>query len=307
MSRFSRISMVVLIGLVVVAGVCAQEPYRVGVLRGPTAVAFAPLIEDAPRLGGDQVLEIVTYSTPPNLISAYLAGEVDAATLPSNAAAQLFGRGAPVEVASTFIWGVLYLVGPKGVEIHDLSGPVHSIGRGATPDVVFRYVLEEEGLTNAIAVEYGFAQVELSQLLIAGRVSAGVLPEPFVTRVLAENDTLGVVADLQKLFEEHAGVGMPQTVLVTRPADRNAHAVVALLEESVERVLADPEAAGALVSDLGLGLDRETVVSSLPRLNLRVETAAESEPALRSYLRILHEFEPASVGGSLPADEFYGE
>jgi len=294
-----------LLVLLVAPGVPAQEPYRVGVLRGPTAVAFAAMIDAPPSLGGRPV-EVVTFPTPPNLIAAYLGGEVDAATLPSNAAAQLAGRGAPVEVASTFIWGVLYVVGPAGKALDELSGPVHSIGRGASPDIVLRYVLEEEGLSDQLSVEYGYAQVELSQLLIASRVRAGVLPEPFVTRVLAESSDLAIVADLQALFREHADSELPQTVLVTRPGDDYAEALVDTLEESVEWVLGNPEASARLVASLGLGLDEQTALSSLPRLNLRVERAERSEAALRRYLGILYEFEPAAVGGRMPPDGFYG-
>ncbi|HKJ84816.1 MAG TPA: hypothetical protein VKA06_02010 [Spirochaetia bacterium] len=301
----SRRILFALLVLIASTALSAQESYRVGVLRGPTAVAFAPMIEEAVFIDETPV-EVVAYPTPPNLIAAYLAGEVDAATLPSNAAAQLSGRGAPVEVAATFIWGVLYLVGPADLQLDELSGPVHSIGRGASPDIVLRYILEEEGLADAVTVEYGYAQVELSQLMIAGRVRAGVLPEPFVTRVLAQNDSLGVVADLQERFAAHADSELPQTVLVARPGDPTVNMLVDELSESVEWVLANPEASASLVAGLGLGLDEQTALASLPRLNLRVEGANESEAALRRYLQILFAFEPAAVGGQLPPDGFYG-
>lgn len=309
MSHLRRgIALALVTGMLLAAGTLyAQDTYRIGVLRGPTAVAFAPMIDRPPVLVDGRRVEVVAFPTPPNLIAAYLGGDVDAATLPSNAAAQLSGRGAPVEVASTFIWGVLYVVGPAGTTLDDLEGEVYSIGRGASPDVVFRYVLEQEGLTDRIEVAYGYAQVELSQLLIAGRVEAGVLPEPFVTRVIAENDSLEIIADLQERFAEHADSGLPQTTLVVRPTDDVARAdLVGLLGDSVDAVLADPEAAAELVAGLGVGLDEQTVRESLPRLNLRVESAAQSRAALERYLSILYEFEPASVGGSLPDDAFYG-
>ncbi len=290
--------------LIVGSTLVAQDSYRVGVLRGPTAVAFAPMIEEAVFID-EMPVEVVAYPTPPNLIAAYLAGEVDAATLPSNAAAQLSGRGAPVEVAATFIWGVLYLVGPSDLALDELSGPVHSIGRGASPDIVLRYILEQEGLADEVTVEYGYAQVELSQLMIAGRIRAGVLPEPFVTRVLAQNESLGIVADLQERFAAHAQSELPQTVLVARPGDPNVNLLVDALSESVEWVLTNPTPAASLVAGLGLGLDEETALASLPRLNLRVEGVSESEAALRRYIQILFDFEPAAVGGQLPPDSFY--
>ncbi len=287
--------------------VFADSAYRVGVLRGPTAVAFAPLFDSSIELADGRPVEIAAYPDPPSLIAAYIGGEVDSATLPSNAAAQLSGRGVEVEVAATFVWGVLYLVGPAGTGLGELRGPVHSIGRGASPDILLRYILDSEGATERIRVEYGYAQVELAQLLIAGRVDAGVLPEPFVTRVLRENHDLGIVADLQERFQAHADSGVPQTVLVVRPGDPVASEITDLLRDSVADVLADPDRTAELVAGLGLGLDEATARSSLPRLNLRVETAHESRPALERYFGILYEFEPASVGGQLPPVGFYGE
>ncbi len=290
---------------------CSPDAYCVGVLRGPTAVAFAPLIEDASMgrpatLSDGRAVEIAAFPTPNELIGAYVAGRVDAATLPSNAAAILAGRGLPIEVSATFLWGVLYLVGPAGERLSEVAGEVETIGRGATPDFIFRYILREEGLSERVVPSYGFAQVELSQLLIAGRERYGVLPEPFVTQVLRQNPALGIVADLQQLFRRHAGVPLPQTVLVARPQPSVSEELVAILAGSVSEVLDSPVDAGATVETLGIGLDAATVVEALPRLNLRVESAADSEAALRRYFEILFSFAPEAVGGALPEDSFYG-
>ena len=301
--RLCLTAMVLLIGF----PASAESAFRLGVLRGPTAVAFAPMIDNPARLADGRVVEIRIYPDPPALTAAYLGGDVDAVTLPSNVAAQLSGRGSPIEVAATFIWGVLYLVGPRNVTLDELSGPVHSLGRGATPDIVLRYVLEQEGLTDRVRIEYGFGPVELAQLLIAGRVAAGVLPEPFVTRVLSRNPELGIVADLQERFAAHTDAGLPQTVLAVRPGRGVSDQLIHLLRTSVDEVLSDPDRTAGLVGRLGLGLDEETVRASLPRLNLRVESARRSREALRRYFAILYEFEPAAVGGRMPAPKFYGE
>lgn len=285
----------------------AQTGFRVGVLRGPTAIAFAPLMETGATLHDGRPLEIKLYPEPSNLITAFISGEVDAATLPSNAAAQLYGRGIAVEIGATFIWGVLYVVGPGEETLSSLKSPVHSIGRGATPDIVLRYVLDRAGLADQVRVAYGYAQVELAQLLIAGRVSAGVLPEPFVTRVLRENPDLGIIADLQSEFRAYAGSELPQTVLILRPGSAATESLVAALDHSVRTILAEPNRIAAVVAGLGIGLDEATALESLPRLNLRVVGAAASREALETYFAILYAFEPAAVGGRLPAGGFYGE
>jgi len=300
--------MIITLGAVSVSGQ-EPEPVRIGVLRGPTAVAFGPLIEDSSVLADGRTVEIVVFPSPSAMIPRLIDGDLDGATLPANVAAQLYNRGIDLEVAATFIWGVLYLIGPDeatGLD-HLIGTRVHSPGRGATPDLILRFLLEHAGLKDRIEVAYGFAQVELSQLLIAGRVAAAVLPEPFVTLVLRQNTSLHVVADLQSEWEAATGSGLPQTVLVLDSEAGVSSELTRLLAESVEEIHSDPEAAAGTVERLQIGLDAQTAIDAIPRLNLRVESAAASRDALITYFEILHEFDPGSVGGSVPSDPFFGD
>ena len=294
----------------------AVEPFRVGVLRGPTAIAFAPMIADPPTMSG-RPLEIEVFPSPDVLVARIISNDLDAAAIPSNLAVQLYNRDIQLEVVATFIWGVLYVVGPAGLtagarpadqSLAELSGrEVYVPGRGATPDLVFRYLLDREG-TADVSVRYGFSQVEISQLLIAGRAEFAVLPEPFVTRVLSATQDRVVVADLQAEWREATGQDMPQTVLVAvgTAEPRERVALFEALGRSVGEVTGEPSVALSNVETLGLGLDTATAVSALPRLNLRVVSGRESRSALERYFDVLRGFDPASIGGSLPGADFYG-
>ena len=304
--RIRALSAIILFTVVFAA---AAEPFRIGVLRGPTAIAFAPLIEAPPVMADGREVQFLVMPSPDLLVARAISGEVDAAALPGNVAAQLHNRGVELQVAATFIWGVLYLLGPPGAGIHDLEGrEIYAPGRGATPDLVLRYILEANNLSD-VTVRYGLGQVELAQLLIAGRVELAVLPEPFVTRVLRATRDRVVVADLQELWLQATGLELPQTVLVTFAASgstRYAGELCAMLSRSVDTLMADPERAIAGVEALGLGLDAETALAALPRLNLRVESGPASRPALERYLEALRTFDEAAIGGPVPGGAFYG-
>ena len=303
-----RVRIVALLLIVAAGSVWAADSYTVAVLRGPTAVAFAPLMTEEVVLPDGRVLEFEVTPSPDVLVARLISGEVDAATLPSNLAARLFNRGIELQVAATFIWGVLYMLGPPGTELEDLAGgEVYSIGRGATPDLVLRYVLEQRDI-DPVTIRYGLGQVELSQLLIAGRVGVAVLPEPFVTRVLGETDERVVVADMQALWREITGEAMPQTVLVTlgSQSDLMRTELTGLLRESVDGLQDNPHESLQNIGDLGLGLDAQTAIAALPRLNLRVESGVQSRSALVRYLGVLQAFDPASIGGEVPAESFFG-
>jgi NitT/TauT family transport system substrate-binding protein len=296
----------------------AAEPLQVGVLRGPTAMAFAPLISDDTSTVNSRPLEFEIFPSPDVLVARIIAGDIDAAAIPSNLAAQLYNRGIDLQVVGTFIWGVLYIVGPPDALTGSAGDPsplarlsgreVYAPGRAATPDLVLRYLVSRAGLEAAVSVRYGFSQVELAQLLIAGRLDFAVLPEPFVTRVLQATADRVVVVDLQEVWREETGREMPQTVLVT-VGPIGAETQTALREAlrgSVAELTSNPEVALAGVESLGLGLDTQTAVAALPRLNLRVESGTESRESLEGYFSVLEQFDQAAIGGSLPDAKFYG-
>ena len=285
------------------------EPVRIGVLRGPTAVAFSPLIRDPATLPDGRSVELEIFPSPQVLLPRLISGDLDGATIPSNVAAQLYNRGVPIEVSATFLWGVLYLVGSDEIEsIDDLAGrAVHSPGRGATPDLVLRYLLEEHNLDGQVEVVYGFDQVEISQLLIGNRIDAAVLPEPFVTRVLGQSDTSHVISDLQAEWSAATGHRMPQTVLVVVPDTDASAGLRDLLGRSVEAILESPGRYADVVGTLDIGLDAATTLQAIPRLNMNVVSGPESRQALETYFETLYRFEPASIGGSMPDEAFYGQ
>ena len=202
----------ILIAVASARSVAAAEPFQVGVLRGPTAMAFASLIKDPTTAVNGRPLEFEIFPSPDVLVARIIAGDVQAAAIPSNLAVQLYNRGVPLQVVGTFIWGVLYIVGPAS-PLSD-AREIYAPGRGATPDLVLRYLLQSHGMESDVFVRYGFGQIELAQLLIAGRLDYAVLPEPFVTRVLLATKDRVIVADLQQEWCEATGQAMPQTVLV---------------------------------------------------------------------------------------------
>ncbi|MFW5745849.1 MAG: hypothetical protein ACOC2D_21430, partial [Spirochaetota bacterium] len=69
MTHLRRTVVLAIVALMMVAAgaLYAQDTYRIGVLRGPTAVAFAPLIDETPVLEDGRGVEVVTFPTPPNL------------------------------------------------------------------------------------------------------------------------------------------------------------------------------------------------------------------------------------------------
>jgi NitT/TauT family transport system substrate-binding protein len=324
-TRLLIVGSVIFVGLVLaVSAEGAREreadlELSIGTLKGPSGIGMIRLVEDAPVLAGYAETRFQVVPNPNLMISRILAGEVDAAVLPTNMAAILYARGAPYQFAAVTGYGVLYLLssGPEIRSVADLEGRRLSvIGRGATPDFVVRYLLSRHGLEpgDDVELDFTYGHLELAQLLIAGRVDLAVMPEPFVTQVTTANPDVRVELDLQRLWSSVQGMdaSYPMTCLVIKReiAENHPSVLRALLveyERSINWARANPGEAGALAAKHALGMPAGVAEAALPRLNLTFISAGEARELVDDYLSILHAFSPKAVGGSLPDEAFYVE
>ncbi|MFP4483551.1 MAG: ABC transporter substrate-binding protein [Spirochaetaceae bacterium] len=284
-------------------------------LRGPTGMGGIRLIDEEPGFADTDVVYRLSGS-PENTVARVLSGEVDIAALPSNLAAKVYNAGAPYQLAVVHTLGVLYLVSrdESVADWPDLRGrEIGNAGRGANPDIIFRYLLRRNGLDPDEDVGLRFYNhTELAQLLIAGRRDVAVLPEPFVTRVLTAAPEVQVVMDFQEewreLKGENAEIGMGALVVKRSLVESNPEFLRSFLRayrESIRFVNDRPAAAGELIEKHELGFTAEDAASAIPRANIVFRPAPDARRALEEYLQVLLDFDPASVGGSLPDDGFY--
>lgn len=285
-------------------------------LRGPTGVGLVDAMQES-EIGEDIRVRWEVAGAPDIAVSRILSGEADLVTLPTNVAAQLYNRGAEVAVAGTTLWGVMYLVGAEGgpESWEELRGEtVYTIARGATPDVLFRYLLEEQGIDpeNDLTIDYSYGHVELAQLAASGQVELAVLPEPFVTQVTMRNPQMRVLLDFQESWKEVTGSekSYPQTVfLARRPAVELAPdhfwRLMDRIGDSLSFARRYPAETARMTADSEVGLPAAVTESAIPRLNIEYQSASEAREEIEGYLQLLYDFNPRSVGGDMPGEDFY--
>ncbi|MBT9138955.1 MAG: hypothetical protein DDT31_01535 [Syntrophomonadaceae bacterium] len=231
-------------------------------------------------------------------------------------AAILYNRNVPYRLASANVWGMLYVVSSENIKSWgDLRGKeIYTFGRGLTPDIVFRYLLTQNGLNpdRDVTLKYLGSGTELAQALIAGRIKTAVLPEPAVTQVLMRGNGFSVALDLQQAWAAATGLGFsyPQASLLISNAvlrshpefvDRFLHEVA----QSATWVNKNHQTAGVWAEELQTGMTAEVVESALPRSNIRFVGAKEARRAIEAFLTVLRDFSPQAIGGRLPSESFY--
>jgi len=287
---------------------------RVGSIKGPSGVGMVKIMEDNPVLGEGVTSDYEIVGTPDILVSKVLKDEIDIAVLPTNVASMLYNKGVEYQLIGINTWGVLYLVenGETVSSFEDLKGKTVTLfSKGSSPDVVFRYLMAENGLTeDDTTLEYMASHIELSQMMIAGEKTLGLLPEPMVTMVEIKNPELRTAINLQESWKDAAGMEFPQGCLVARKGliDERPEVIEAFLDyydESCAWVNKNLEDAGALVEKYEIGMTAQMAEKAIPNSNIRLGKSYEVKDTVDKYLNVLYDFSPKEIGGKVPDEGFY--
>ena len=236
--------------------------------------------------------------------------------MPSNLASVLYNNtNGGVKVAMINTLGILYVVeaGDTVNSVADLKGrTVYSSGKGATPEYSVDYILSQNGIDpeTDVTVEFKSEHTELAAALQSGTADLAVLPEPFVTTVLAGNDNLRVALNLNEEWDKVSdGSGMVTGVLVVRSefAEQHPDELTALLEayeQSVNFVNENPAEAAAIIEQNGIA-KAAVAEQAIPKCNIVFISGNEMRTKVEGFLEILFDMNPKAVGGALPGDDFY--
>ena len=286
---------------------------RVGSLKGPTSIGIIKMIHEQDQ--GDYSFTIETQADV--LLSSIVAGDLDIALIPSNVASVLYNKtSGGISVIDINTMGVLYMVsGDKGItDMADLEGhTVYTTGAGSTPEYVLRYLIDEYGLSDKVNIEFKSEATEVAALLSQDPEAVGMLPQPFVTAALKQNEALSVVLDMTKEWDDlNKDSSLITGVTVVRNDFLKEHpaAVSRFLEDqsdSVSFVHSDTKTAAGYVVEAGIIEKEPVAVSAIPNCNIVCITDSEMKSLLSGYLKVLYDQDPASVGGKLPSDDFYAD
>jgi NitT/TauT family transport system substrate-binding protein len=289
-------------------------------LKGPTTMGLVKLMDDAAKGVAAEDYQVSVHGTPDEIVPQIVQGNLDIALVPANLAAVLYNKtkdtDAAIQVMAINTLGVLYVV-ESGDTIHsiaDLEGrTIYSTGKGASPEYVLNYLLTENGLAPGVdvTVEYKSEATEVTAALAAEPGAVGVLPQPYVSIVEAKDPAVRTALDLT---EEWAKVNADSQLVTGVVVIRTAFAIehpdavaqfVADYQVSTEFTNDSPADAAPLIVAAGIVPSPEVAAAAIPFCNIVDITGAEMKTTLSGYLSVLFGADPASVGGSLPGDDFY--
>ena len=300
--------LLVLSALAGCAGVSpSADPVSVATMAGPAGIGMISLFSNSDY-------DVSLFTAPEQLSPKIINGEVDVAAVPGNLAAVLYNKmEGGLRIIGVNTMGVLYIL-ENGDSIHSLSDlagkTIYATGQGATPEYVLEKVLAENGLAD-VNVEYMAVHADLANALAAGEVSIALLPEPFVSTVLAKNSDVSVKIDINQEWQAifGPGTGIPMGVTVVSEAFAQDDAAMSRLIEdysaSVAFVNSDIDAAAAAIADQKIVPSAAIAAAAIPRCEISLITGQQCKDILSDYFEVMLQSDPKSIGGALPDDDIY--
>ncbi|ETP72259.1 ABC-type nitrate/sulfonate/bicarbonate transport system, periplasmic component [Lachnospiraceae bacterium JC7] len=294
-------------------GDTSEGAMKIGSLKGPTTMGLVNLMNEVEN--GDKSGYLFEMQTQPDVILGKLvSGDLDVALIPANLAAIAYNKtNQGVSVVDINTLGVLYCVtADESIKsVKDLSGKtVLSTGQGATPEYALNYLLEKNGVADC-DVQFKSESTEIAAALGNDPAQIAILPQPFVTVAMAQNQELKVAFSLTDEWDavsEDSKLLTGVTVVRNDYLEANGDAVTAFIEDhkaSTEKAVSDTKSTAELVAKYGIIPKAPVAEKALPQCNIVAVTGEEMKKSLSGYLKVLFEQNPKSVGGKLPEDNFY--
>lgn len=284
------------------------------VMTGPTAIGMVSLLDNAEADGVKY--DFTVAGSADEITPKIVQGKFDIASVPVNLASVLYNKtNGGIRLLAVNTLGVLYIVtkGENVTSVGDLRGKtIYATGKGLTPEYTLRHILSANGIDpdRDVTIEYKSEPKEVVAIMKNAENAVAMLPQPYVTVAMGAVDGLTAALDLTDEWDRLGEKSRLITgVVIARAefADEHPEIIASFLAEYGKSTAFANENVGEAAAILGrLGIfDSAVAEKAIPECNVVCITGDEMKAAVSGYLSMLFSENPASVGGSLPADDFY--
>lgn len=290
---------------------------KIAALKGATAIGMVKMMADAETGTTANNYTFTIAGAADEISTGLVKGEFNIAAVPCNLASVLYNKTqGKIKVAGVNTLGVLYVIetGDTIQTVEDLKGKtIYATGLGTVPQYTLNYLLSSYGIDpeKDITIEYKTEPTEVAAILSESEDAVAMLPQPYVTSVLMNNDKARIALDIEKEWEavskDDSSVVTGVVVVNSDFLENNKEEVEAFMEE----YSASAGYANESVEETAVLLEKFDIFKAavakqaIPYCNIVLIRGDEMKTKINGYLSALYAQNPKSVGGKLPADDFY--
>ncbi len=292
-------------------------------ISGPAAVISYPLIvmaEQQSLQDKDIELEFINWKNPDQLRAMILGGEVQFSAMPSNLAAIFYNKGHKLTLMNISVWSVLWLMStdPELKTLSQLKGKEVVVPfKNDMPDILFNQLLDAQlEQASDVAIRHSHNLFDASQLMLAGKVSYGLLIEPVASILeLKSQSTNGVKLyrnmEISQLWRETfpQSPALPQAGIIANTNINQDKQLLTRFHHDYQQAAlwckAQTEACAEMVVARLPQLPLKAVVNAIKMTDLNAVKGGEARKSLESFYRVLADYNSDKIGGQLPDSGFY--
>lgn len=293
-----------------------KKDVKIAVLKGATAIGAAKLMEDSDAGNASNNYIFSVHGTADEINASLIKGELDMACVPCNVASVLYNKTeGKLQVAAVNTLGVLYIIetGNTITTVSDLKGKtIYTTGQGTTPEYTLRHLLFSSGIDpdKDVDIQFKSEATEVAAMLSQADNAIAMLPQPYVTSVMINNDKARIALDVTAEWEKSSADSTVVTgVLVVRTAfaKENPELMKTFLAEykaSIDFASTNTDECATILEKYDI-FKAAVAKKAMPYITTAYIDGEEMKTKICSYLTVLHSMNPAAVGGKLPGDDFY--
>lgn len=293
------------------------ENINLYVLAGPTGIGAANLAKKASLGETENKYTVTVASANDEIVAAVSNGSADIAAVATNMASVLYNKTeGKIKVLAVNTLGVLYVLtnGQDVSSVADLKGKtIYAPGQGANPEYILKYVLEKNGLDPEKDVNISFVAEgsELPGVWAKDADAVIMAPQPVATSIQMKYENAKVALDMTA---EWGKVSTDSTLMMgcvivrTEFLEKYPDAVKSFLveyEQSIKDAKENAADAGKYCEEFGIVPKAALATKAIPYCSLTYVAGADMKKDLSGYLKVMFEYNPASVGGKMPDADFY--
>ncbi len=238
------------------------------------------------------------------LVAAFGSSSYDVIVAPTNLGAKLYDAKPEYQLIATITWGSYYLISKSNIDEMETLDIV-AFGQNQIPDALMQYVLE--GLDIEFNVEYLDSVSSVASDFIIDGSKVYLMSEPSLSVITSSNESIDML-DLQVAYETLTGYeDFPQASVFVHQSltDQAVQKIKDDFENSIDLLHEDVESSADLAKKLGVSMDKEIIIKSIPRSNIEFKDSQDIKGDIVFFLGLLKGFNPNFVGENLPNDTFY--
>ena len=295
----------------------AQEQLpKLMVMSGPTGVGAAKLMADSENPDLKPVVASAEVVADNEAVkNALINGDADIAAVATNLASTLSNKTGSLEVLGINTLGVLYILekGDSVQSMADLKGKtLYATGQSANPEYILNYLLTSNGVApEEVDIQWMTAQ-EVIAKMTTEESAICMLPVPAATTAMMKDQGIRQAISLSDEWDKLGSGALAQGCIVVRKAylEENPNAVAAFMEAYAESIAymndeANRQEAADLVAKFEITANAQIAANAIEACNLTFITGQEMKDILVSFFDVMFQANPASIGGAMPADDFY--